>query len=149
MGAWNKTSKASQSCGCWPGFSDSNPLFFHSLCYNLLGSQDLHCAMKAEPLGRHDARGACPPMGTLGDEKVPMEPVKGSAWQIVSHTANTVRYTALLISKAVEGWQAEREVKWQLALLSCLVINVWTRTEALNFGSDLSIKSRGLAFQLK
>lgn len=80
-----------------------------------------------------------------------MEPVKGSAWQIVSDPADTVKYaiTSLTDLKGSRGLTGRERSQAAVCTPFMPGIKCWTRAEALKFGSDLSIKSLGPAFQLK
>lgn len=102
-----------------------------------------------------------PGMSTLR-RQAPMEPLKGWVWHCFcsSWRGQTYRHKPDCFQRQRRA-DRQREkpnsdrgvcfrwLAWHSARLSCLVINAWTRAEALKFGSDVSSKSHGPAFQLK
>lgn len=65
---------------------------------------------------------------------------------LIQPTQSNMQSQALLIWKAAEGWQAEREVKQQFALPSCLVLNAEQGLKLLNLAVIFLSKVMGLPF---
>lgn len=165
MWMWNKTFKTSQS-GAWqPGFCDSKALLFHSFCCSLPGCQNLWLRDEGWITWTWQCKGSLLTQGNprgqaLSGFRLPWSQLKDHPEKLflAQPTQSKTPSQAWLLSKTAVGWQERRQTLTDVfasdhlqgsLLLSCLVINAWTRAEALEFGSDHSLKSCGPAFQLK
>lgn len=160
----DETFKDSQSCAWQPGFCDSKALFFHSFCCSLPGCQNLWLQNKDWITWTWWCKGCMPTQGNprgqapSGDRLPCLLKHHPEKVFMAQPTQSEAPSQAWLLSKTAVGWQERRQGLTDVFasdhlhgtfLLSCLVINAWTRAEPLEFGRDHSLKSHGPAFQLK
>lgn len=162
MQVWNKTFKNSQHRACQPGFCDSKALFFSQFLLQPPGLSELVAVRRLNHWTRW-CKGCMPTQGNpqrqaFSGDRLPYLS-KHHPEKLLFGPANTVKnpitsLTAFKDSSWLPGEKANSDVFASdhlhgTLLLSCLVINASTRAEALEFGSDHSLKSHGPAFQLK